>query len=80
MEYSCFGRKRDQNLEAENGRISAMSIETDDSNGAGKRETDDLTALKILVENVVAYHFCQVPSKFIFTNLKCDNLHGKNCD
>lgn len=39
-----------------------MSVEQDSSEDEGKRETDDLQALKSLVQNVVAYHFCQVVS------------------
>lgn len=61
VEYSCFGRKRNHDPEIDNGRISAMSVEAEDSSeDEGKRETDDLQALKTLVQNVVAYHFCQV--------------------
>lgn len=60
VEYSCFGRKRDHDPEVESGRISSMSVGTDDSYDEGKYETDNLLALKILVQSVVAYHFCQV--------------------
>ncbi|CAL8113048.1 unnamed protein product [Orchesella dallaii] len=62
VEYSCFGRKREHDLQLESGRMSVMSVETDDSEDMN-RETEDLSALKTLVQNVVAYHFCQLDNR-----------------
>ncbi|ODN01484.1 Protein TANC2, partial [Orchesella cincta] len=60
VEYSCFGRKREHDLQLESGRISAMSVETDDSDDMN-RETEDLSALKTLVQNLDNRLTCLVP-------------------